>query len=189
MNTIAFVPGAAGITIGSDPELQAPYRASFDGVLPDVRVNDGTVTVDFPRSFHVRDRRRAGEVMLKGTASWRIEVRGGTSRLTADLRALRVTALDLQGGAEQVTVQLPAPKGSVPLRIAGGASHVSFRCPPGVPVRLSLIGGGSGLTFGDQHLGAVGRSTTLTDPGWEHSTDRYDIQVTGGADTLAVGRW
>ncbi|MFD1932355.1 hypothetical protein ACFSKW_12805 [Nonomuraea mangrovi] len=189
MNTIAFVPGAAGITIGSDAKLETPYRAGFDGVLPDVRVHGGTVTVVFPRSFHVRDRRRAGEVVLKGTEPWRIEVRGGTSRLTADLRGLRVTALDLQGGAEQVAVELPAPEGSVPVRIAGGASHVRFGCPTSVPVRLSLIGGGTGITFGERHLGAVGAGTTLADPGWQDGTDRYDILVTGGADTLTVERW
>lgn len=185
---VAFVPGAAGITIGAGTDLDSDYRATFDGVLPDIRVHGGTVTVDFPRSFHLRDRRRAGEVLLNDQFPWSIEVRGGT----ADLRGLRVHALDLQGGAERVNVTLPTPQGTVAIRIAGGASNVAFRCPTGVPARLVVIGGATDLTFGSQHLGAAQGQTTLTDPDpdpdYDGGANRYDILVTGGAETLTVDR-
>ncbi|WP_433248866.1 hypothetical protein ACQPYK_01300 [Streptosporangium sp. CA-135522] len=75
------------------------------------------------------------------------------------------------------------------MRIAGGAAPVSFRCPSGVPVRLTVIGGGTGLVFGDQSFDMVGRQAMLVGPGYEESAGRYDILVTGGADALTVEGW
>ncbi|MFF5210473.1 hypothetical protein [Streptosporangium sp. NPDC000396] len=183
---ISFIPGAAGIAISADPTMDESYRARFDGILPDLRTTTESVTVRFPRSFHLDGTGYGGKVMLNASLPWAVEVCGGTSRLDADLRSLPLTRLDLQGGADQVRVDLPAPCGTVAIRIAGGVSQVAFHRPSGVPVRLAVIGGGTRLRLGERTLDTVPRGTTLTDPGFDEVVDRYDIWVSGGTDRLTV---
>jgi hypothetical protein len=97
---LVFVPGASQVTIDADPALPDLYRARFDGEAPHVRAENGTITIRYPRHSivdWVRDALRrndhAARVVLNGTIPWRIEVDGGVSRLTADLRRLRLEAL------------------------------------------------------------------------------------------------
>jgi hypothetical protein len=46
--------------------------------------------------------------------------------------------------------------------------------------------GARDLTLDDQHFGAVGGSTRWQTPGYDQASDRYDVAVSGGADTLTV---
>ena len=57
----------------------------------------------------------------------RLDVRGGISELNAILTDLELERIDVHGGASQVSFRLPAPRGTVPIRVAGGASKLSFR--------------------------------------------------------------
>ncbi|NRQ33648.1 hypothetical protein HII36_17585 [Nonomuraea sp. NN258] len=183
---ISFVPGAAGITINANPMLDEPFLASFDGILPDVRATADHVTVDFPRSFHPDSTGYGGKVTLNATLPWAIEVRGGAARLDADLRVLPLTRLDLQGGADRVRVDLPAPAGELVIHLAGGVSLSDFRRRPGVPARLTVVGGSTRLRLGERAVVAAPPGTVLTDPGFDEAADRYDIRVSGGADRLTV---
>ncbi|MFI7443414.1 hypothetical protein [Nonomuraea indica] len=183
---IVFVPGAADLTLRVDPAMAEPYTLGFDGVLPEVRPVTGGVVVDFPRSFHVGDRRHGGRIVLNAAEPWTVEVQGRTARVDADLRGLRLAGLDLQGGAEQVRVNLPGPRGTVPVRVAGGAADLTFRRPAGVPVRLAVTGGSTRLTIGEQHFATARPQYVHTDPGFEEGEDGYDILVAGGTDALTL---
>ncbi|GAA1587238.1 hypothetical protein GCM10009678_82160 [Actinomadura kijaniata] len=183
---IAFVPGAADLVLRADPGMSEPYKLAFDGVLPEVWPVTGGVVVDFPRSFHVGDRRNGGEVVLDAAESWEVEVRGRASRVRADLRGLRLAGLDLQGGVEHVHLDLPEPHGRVPVRVAGGAVDLTFRRPAGVPVRLAVTGGSTRLTIGGRRFATARPRYVFTDPGFEEGGDRYDILVAGGTDALTL---
>jgi len=84
-------------------------------------------------------------------------------------------------------VALPGPSGTVPVRLAGGASEVAFRRPPGTAARLKVIGGATSLAFDAQKLGAVAGTVVLETPGWDGHADRYEITITGGAAGVSVG--
>ncbi|WP_433352205.1 hypothetical protein ACQP25_03925 [Microtetraspora malaysiensis] len=183
---IAFVPGAADLTLKVDPAMAEPYKLSFDGVLPEVRPVIDEVVVDFPRSFHIGDRRHGGQIVLNAATPWAVEVQGRTARVDADLRELWLAGLDLQGGVEHVHVDLPEPHGRVPVRVAGGAADLTFRRPAGVPVRLAVAGGSTRLTVGGQHFATAPPKYVFTDPGLEESEDRYDILIAGGTDALTL---
>ncbi|MGK5555574.1 hypothetical protein ACSNOI_28545 [Actinomadura kijaniata] len=183
---IAFVPGAADLALRVDPAMSEPYELDFDGVLPEVRPVTGGVVVDFPRSFHVRDRRNGGRVVLNAAEPWEVEVQGRTSRVRADLRGLRLAGLDLQGGVEHVHLDLPEPHGRVPVRVAGGAADLTIRRPAGVPVRLAVTGGSTRLAIGERRFATAQPGYVFTDPGFAEDGDRYDILVAGGADALTL---
>jgi hypothetical protein len=57
---LVFARGAAHLTIGVDGSMEDLYRARFEGKVPNVRVDGGTVTVKYRLSF----RATRGEITL-----------------------------------------------------------------------------------------------------------------------------
>ena len=60
MGRLVFVRGAAHLTIGVDASMEDLYRARFEGKVPEIRVDGGTVTVKYRPSIH----RTSGEITL-----------------------------------------------------------------------------------------------------------------------------
>lgn len=50
--------GADNVTIHADTSTADLYQARFEGTAPDVRVEDGTIRVDYPRTWHPLDWRK-----------------------------------------------------------------------------------------------------------------------------------
>jgi hypothetical protein len=187
---LEFSRGAAHLAIHGG-SMQDLYRAHFDQPVPSVTVDGGTVTVEYPR-FSPRGWLRpgapqGGNVTLNQDMAWHITVRGGVAHVDADLRDLRLEALELGQGASQVEVRLPRPAGVVPVRIRGGASQVRIRRPTGVPVRLRVGRGVADLRFDGQEWGAVGGGLQLaTTPEASQAPDRYEIEIASGAAHLEI---
>jgi hypothetical protein len=115
-----------------------------------------------------------------------VEVRGGVYKVEANLSGLKLASLVLTRGLSDVDLTLPEPSGVVPVRLTGGASEVNIRRPAGVEARLSMIGGVSKLTFDEQSFDAVGGKLRLRSPGYGSVSDRYEIEVSGGASKITV---
>jgi hypothetical protein len=184
--------GAHRIVIRADSHLQGLYRASFGDRMPTVGVQSGIVTILYPRIpvddwLNRRSERLAG-VELNARIPWDIEIRGGASRLVADLRGLRLGALSVDGGASRLEVVLPAPSGTVVVVVLGGVSNVVIQRPNGIAARLRVSGGATKLKFDDRCIGASGGELDLQSRNYEGATDRYDIAVTGGANNLSVDK-
>ena len=178
---------SADLALRADAECERRYSASFAGPAPTIHDDGDTVTVEYPRfRGGLPFRPSRGEVRLDPSLAWEIRIEGGVSSLAADLSGLPLRSLEIVGGASDVQVVLPEPAGVVPVRIHGGASEVSFRRPAGVPARVRIAGGASKLTFDDERFGAVGGETRLASTGAEDATERYDIEVEGGASSFSV---
>ena len=187
---LRFMNGAHRIVVRYDPRERRLYRARFGSRTPTVAVQGGVVTVLYSRvpNDECVDYRsqRDGEVALNTSIPWDIEVRGGASRLVADLRGLRLGAFSVNGGASRLEVVLPAPSGTVVVVILGGASNVAIQRPNGIAARLRVSGGATNMKFDDRRIGASGGELNLKSRNYEVVTDRYDIAVTGGANNLSV---
>jgi DNA-binding MarR family transcriptional regulator len=184
---LEFTRGAARVNLRGDDSLTELYRASFEGPAPEITVSGGIVSVKQRRRFRPFDwRTQAMDFALATAVPWDIALRGGMWKLVADLSTLRVTALEVTGGASDIEVTLPAPVGLVPVRISGGASEVLLRRPAGTEARAELNGGASQLIFDGQRLGAVGGRTVLASGGFAEAIDRYEIRFTGGASQVTV---
>ena len=188
---LLFVSGASNVTIHADPSMEDLYRARFEGQVPIVRVKGGTVSIVYTRFLSLDQRyywlERPAEVTLNSTITWHIEVRGSISRLTADLRELRLGSIKLAGGASRTEIMLPRPTGTVSVRISGGASNVTIHRPEGVAARAHVVGGATNLTFDEKHFGAIGGDVNLQSPDYDAAANRYDIEITGGANNLTIG--
>jgi DNA-binding MarR family transcriptional regulator len=184
---LEFTKGAAKVNLYGDLALTDLYRATFEGTVPEITVQGGTVTVQQRRRFRPFDwRAQSADFALTAAVPWDISLRGGMWKLTADLSALRLSALEVSGGASDITITLPPPAGTVPVRVSGGASKVVLRRPRGVEARAEVSGGASQLVFDDQRLGAVGGRIVLASPGFSEAVDRYEIRFTGGASQVTV---
>ncbi len=210
---LVFISGAPYLTIKGDRELDNLYRARFSGAIPKVRVRDGVVTVRYGRlswfewrtrigsqifeaMAHWRDDR--GDISLSGRVPWSLEIRGGVSKINADLRTIELAGFDLAGGVSSVDLNLPEPRSAVRIRIAGGANDVAIHRPAGVGIRLQVHGGANKVTFDGVQIHKRGHVTfgEASGHGWtglRHETPRlesgpghYEIELTGGANRLAV---
>ncbi len=184
---LEFTKGAAKVNLRGDGSLTELYRATFEGPAPEITVKGGTVTVRQRRRFRPFDwRAQSADFALTTAVPWDISLRGGMCQLVADFSALRVTALEVTGGASDIEVTLPAPVGIVPVRVSGGASEVLLRRPAGAEARAEMNGGASQLVFDGQRLGAVGGRMVLASGGFAEAVDRYEIRFTGGASQVTV---
>jgi hypothetical protein len=189
---LEFIHGATRVALRADAAMPDLVRAHFEGPLPEVTARDGVVTIRYPRfapvdwiRFGLLDR-HAADVALNAAIPWTVAIDRGITKLTADLGALRLAAFEIDGGASEVELTLPAPAGVVPIRIGGGASKLSIHRPAGVPVRLQIKGGASQLVLDDQRFGAIGGETRLNSGGDSNAPDRYEITIGGGASKLTI---
>src|SRR5262249_4561549 len=145
---LVFRRGASRVTIGSRAGADELFHARFEGPVPEVSVEGGTVSIRYRHlsvaewaRFALQFAEHGAEVALAPSVPWHIEVRGGISRLEADLADLQLTGVEVRGGASHVELSLGQPGAVVPVRVHGGVSHVTIVRPAGVAVRTSVRGG------------------------------------------------
>lgn len=206
--TLTFVRGAEDVRIWVDATLDGPYKARFEGVQPEVRETGSTIEFVNPSSmFDWRGngpsergtvggrlaevgaflrRHQSIDLALNPRFAWRLAVRGGLSKLSADLRGLRLLEFDVSGGAGRVELRVDEVVGTVPVHVGGGASNVNVVRPTGTAASVSVDSGASKLTLDAQHFGAIGGRTRLETGDYQRTEDRLDLIVGGGASHVAL---
>jgi DNA-binding MarR family transcriptional regulator len=183
---LRFASGVARIELRG-ARIKDLYRATFHGKRPQIAVEpDGLVTVHYKGFSWFGMTGVSAQIALTTAVPWAIEIRRGVSHLTADLRELEVTGIDITGGASECELTLPRPRGHATLRVTGGASRLVVKRPRGTAAQIVIRGGASGFVFDHQRIGAVGGATRLSTPGWDSAPDRWTIELTGGASNLSV---
>jgi hypothetical protein len=176
--------GLGAATIGTDPQLAELVHGRWQGRRhPRARVHRGTVELTFPR-LSLGLGSPAHELVLNGSVPWRIEIDGGAGDVEADLSGAAVQGVDVRGGMARTHVDLPAPDGTMVVRL-GAVSDVVVTRPAGVPVRVRVRRGSRELTLDGQSYGAVGGPTTLVTPAYDTTPDRIDL-VVDAADHLTI---
>jgi hypothetical protein len=186
---LVFSSGAAGVTLQADPALPDLFRAHFEQHIPNVRLQGGTVTIQY-RNFSFFNgliywREPIARVTLNGSLPWEIEFRDGVSKLNADLSSLQLRAFDL-GSASQVTVTLPQPSITVFVHVSGSASNITIHRPAGVAVRVSISGSASNLSFDEHYFAAVAGGLRWQTHNYNSITERYDLSISGSASDMTI---
>jgi hypothetical protein len=176
---LVFARGASHLTMRVDGTMEDLYRARFEGKVPEVRVERGTVTVRYRLGLH----QPRGEITLTGRIPWSIEARAGMSEVVADLEDLELRSWEVSAGASKIQARLSRPEETVPIRIGAGASNVELIRPAGVPVRVHIGAGASNLTIDD--FSGSGKIDWRS-PDYEQVEGRYDIEIGAGASKVTI---
>ncbi len=179
--------GISRLTVRADEEIAGLYEARFEGPLPGVKVKEGVVTIRYPRRLlGLGEKQGAAEIALSVTIPWRIVIQGGAAEVVAELGGLDLAGLEVKGGFSTISLDLPTPSGIVPIRISGGASEITVRCPAGVAARVHFKGWVSALVFDDQTFSGAGNNVQLQSPGFDPTALCYDIEVTSYANMVSI---
>jgi hypothetical protein len=128
-------------------------------------------------------------VTLNAAVTWQLDFGGGTERTIADLRGGRLSGLTFTAGSDVIDATLPRPRGTVGIRLAGGASQFLLSAPRGVPVRVQAAGGAGRVSVDGGGLAGVAGGSVFATPGWQAATARFDVDATAGAADIAVSAW
>lgn len=176
---LVFAHGAAHLTIRVDGSMDDLYRARFEGKVPEVRAEGGTVTIRYRPSLHPT----RGDITLNGRIPWTINAHAGMSDVVAALEGLQLLSWEVSAGASKIEARLPRPKDTVRIKIGAGASHVELIRPAGVPVRVHIGAGASNLAIDD--FRGSGRIQWRS-PDYDQLEGRYDLEIGAGASNLTV---
>jgi DNA-binding MarR family transcriptional regulator len=187
---LELAKGGSNLTLGStaDPVL---YRGRYVGPAPRLSVEASVLRLQYARSsFRLFDwSRHELELLLTRSVPWSLQIRGGATKLNADLSELELSGIEIRGGAHQVALKLPEPNGSVSVRIADGANQVTILRPARAAARLRVTSGAAGLVIDSLRLGSVGGETRWESPDFENAKSSFDIEVLSGANMLSVGTY
>lgn len=179
--------GAAKMRISTDAALTSLYRISAQGPYPEVRENGGHVRVAVSRGLFAFDwRTRAVDIALNPSVPWAIDIAGGAWKVLAEIEELKLLEVTVSGGASDLELALPSPRGIVPIRFSGGASKMVVRRPKGSPARLVMTGGASKLSLDGIFSGGVGGRMELSTPDFPGAADAYDVSISGGASQVVI---
>lgn len=107
----------------------------------------------------------------------------GANRSAIDLSTLRIRSLELQTGASETRVRLPAA-GQTAVHVACGFAAVIVDVPQGVAARIR-----GKVTLGSTEVDEARFPRTETgwaSPGYETASDRVDIAVEGGFGSVRI---
>jgi hypothetical protein len=175
---------------GSDRLYQAHVEYPGGENPPTVSLDheSGTVSIHESASlvpFHLfGSNRRHLTVTLNSKIGWTIQVGGGAANLQLNLSELQLSKLDVSGGANRIDARLPAPKGTVVIDISGGASNLTLRAPAETQWRVAVSGGASAISINGSTSGAFGGEFQRESPGYGSASDRYNVEISGGASHI-----
>jgi DNA-binding MarR family transcriptional regulator len=179
--------GISRLIVRADEEMAGLYEARFEGPVPGVKTKDGVVTIRYPRHLlGLGEKQGQAVVALNVAIPWRVAIQGGAAEVVVELGGLNLAGLEVKGGFNTIRLDLPAPTGRVPIRLAGGASEITVRRPVGVATRVNFKGWASELAFDDQTFSVAGNISQLQSPGFDPTAPCYDIEITSYANRVTI---
>jgi len=70
--------------------------------------------------------------------------------------------------------------------IRDGAVNVSIRRPESVAVRTTLPDGAASVQLDERHISPISSQTPVQSSDYSDATDRYDVEIHGGAAKLTI---
>jgi hypothetical protein len=124
-------------------------------------------------------------VVLSSRVKWTLRFVGGADEQVVDLRGGRVGSVEVLGAARRFELALPAPAGTVPVRLTGAVEDLSITAPADSPVRVRLDSGAKTVAAGERTLRDVQPGSTVTPADWQ-TRNRYDVHAESRISLLSV---
>ena len=190
---LRLAAGLSNVSIEARTGMDRLVRGRFQGEIPGVDIDGSRVTIRSQRNpldallalLGCRPK-PSGEIAINADLAWELDIWGGVSNVSADLRGARLESLEIAGGVNSVEIDLPRPSGAARVEITGGVSRVTLRRPAGVPVVLQARGGVSGLNLDGQRVRMIGGAYHWQSPGFDPDADHYSLDVRGGVSGMTL---
>lgn len=184
---LVFKGGATQIALRTDAAQSELAIGTFDGPKrPTLTEHEGVVELKYPKVWPWHWGKMKSTVTMCESVPWTIELRGGVSRLDAELQRAELRGVEIAGGASDVALSLGRPAGICPVRIAGGVSDFVLKRPAGVGVRVRIKGGAIHLSLDTFEFQAVGGQLRWESHGFSEAESSYDLEIGGGASSIRV---
>ena len=174
--TLAIDSGSWRVLVRAAPPGAVDLATSVGG--------GGAASVEVrPGSLVLVKNRRGGDhgaVELSPDHTWYFKIHGGTWNTVLDLSGLRVSGVELDSGAGNVTCTLPAPSGVVPIRVNSGIVGVTLHRPQNTAVHAILSSGSVKVRMDGKPIRAMTSDIQWDTPGAMRNPDRYDLTVYSG---------
>lgn len=179
--TLAIDTGSWRVAVRGGPADMVEAALSVGGGgAASVELRDGRAIVRSRRGGN------RGAVLLNPRYTWHIKVNGGTWNNDLDLTGLRVSGVELDSGAGNVTLTLPAPEGVVPVTVNSGLVGVALHRPLGTAAEAIVKSGSVKLRFDGQPMKATAMDMHWESPGGSSAPDRYEVTVHSGCVRVSL---
>ena len=121
---------------------------------------------------------------LSKQISWQLHFEMGASDTQVDLTDLRVTDLEIDTGASNTKVIMPAKAGQTHVDLSGGAASVLFEVPEGVAAKIQVDSGLASIDINRDRFPRVGNYYKSAD--YETAENKVDISADFGAGSLVI---
>ena len=126
------------------------------------------------------------DVQLNSKVTWSLRMTGGAREENFALAKAWVRRIDLIGGVARITMALPTPDETLPIRMTGGVNTWKITTPVRVPVKVLLRDGGGKVILNGDESDGIKRNTTLRANGGDNDSGGLAIDAVSGLGTLIV---
>ena len=113
-----------------------------------------------------------------------IRIETGASDLDLDLRELNVQSLNVDGGASDIDVVLPANAGRTTAEFTIGAADLDITVPAGVAARIDVESGISSIDIDESRFPK--RGDRYVSPDFESAANRVTIKIEAGVSDITI---
>jgi len=104
----------------------------------------------------------------------------GAAAVHLHLAHLQLSRLEISGGADRLDAELPKPRGTLRVDVAGGVRTLTLRAPAGTEWTVNVSGSVSAMEINGTRVNGIG-DLHQQSHGYASATNRLDIEVSGGA--------
>lgn len=124
------------------------------------------------------------DVALSSTPEMTLDINGGAASANLDLRDLQITDINIDVGASDVDITMPASAGRVTADIDAGAADISIVIPEGVAARINADTGVSSLDIDESRFPK--NDGRYASPDFDDAENRVDIDIDSGVSSITV---
>ncbi|MCU7729179.1 hypothetical protein ODJ79_36155 [Actinoplanes sp. KI2] len=126
------------------------------------------------------------DVRLNSKVTWSVRMTGGAREENFALAKGWIRRIDLIGGVARISMALPTPDETLPIRMVGGVNTWRITTPVRVPVKALLRDGGGRVILNGDETDGIDRNTTLRAGGGDNDSGGLTIDAVSGLGTLIV---
>ncbi len=124
------------------------------------------------------------EVAISPDVVLSLDVEAGVADIYLDMSQLDMETLDMDVGAADLELALPADAGHTDVNISAGAADIDIEIPEGVAAYINVAGAATSMDIETGRFPA--RDGAYVSPGYDTSMNRVELNIDAGASSVSI---